>query len=347
MRLVTRSNPRSRRRLAIMAITGAVLVGAALGGRHLLQAATTASSGPAVIGSMPAGGAHALPIRPSSASELGAPRKQAAITFGKTGAASASTATVPGASSSALPGVPKTQPPSGPLVVKTASASIAIGPRKISRVIGEIGSLAQSMGGYVDSQSTSGGNAKHGPTGAQLAIRVQASDFEAALAHLGSFGRLTNESVKSQDVTGQVADLGAEIQILQAESHLLGRKLVEAGSTASFLQIEGQLTSVNQQLQGLQAQQGVLSNFAALATIDVTLSATGVPAATRPAPHPDGALVAWRYASHNSLVVLDALAAGLGWALPLLVLGGLVWLGVDRVRRRRRVARPEGPAPAL
>ena len=84
----------------------------------------------------------------------------------------------------------------------------------------------------------------------------------------------------------------------------------------------------------------MLENSAALATITMNLTAPGAPVVVRlrskRGPR-DAATTAWRYLRHNSLAVLDGLAVGGGWALPVLVLLGLVGPG-------RLAGRPAPPA---
>jgi hypothetical protein len=120
--------------------------------------------------------------------------------------------------------------------------------------------------------------------------------------------------------------------------NLLQKKLAQATDINTFLQIEGQLFPVEQQLQGLQSSQAVLENSAAQATVTVHLTAPGALLVTRPTPKPagDAATVAWHYLRHNTLAVLDGLAVALGWALPVLILLSLLGLVVLWVVRRRR-----------
>ena len=83
-----------------------------------------------------------------------------------------------------------------------------------------------------------------------------------------------------------------------------------------------------------------MENSAALATVTVDLSAPGAPfvAPARPRPATDAATTAWRYLRHNTLAVLDGLAVGVGWALPVLLLLALGGLAAVRLLRRRRTA---------
>jgi len=200
--------------------------------------------------------------------------------------------------------------------------------------------LAAADGGYVESSSMGGGTARTAPVTGSVVIHVLDSDFSQAMATLSGYGKVTNQSVQGKDVTNQVSTNDATIAILQDEVNLLQGKLGQATDINTFLQIQNQLFPVEEQLQQLQNQQTVLENSAALATITTNLSAPGAPLVT-PSPvraNANAATVAWRYLRHNSLAVLDGLAVGGGWVLPVLVLFALIGLAGSRIIRRRRHA---------
>jgi hypothetical protein len=226
----------------------------------------------------------------------------------------------------------------GPDVVRTATVDLQVTKGVIARQMSEIAELAATDGGYVDSSSMSGGTARSAPVFGHLVIRVPATYFDDVLTRLATFGNVSAQQTSGQDVTGQVAENAATITVLQQEVNLLQSKLSQATDINTFLQIEGQLAPVQQQLQQLQSQQTVLQSSVALATVTVGLAAPGAPIAPGPQARPktNAARAAWHYASHNTLVVLDGIAVAGGWALPLLVLAGLGWLIVTRVLRRGR-----------
>jgi hypothetical protein len=176
-----------------------------------------------------------------------------------------------------------------------------------------------------------------------MSFRVLDSDFNDAIGKVTTLGTVESQKMNGQDVTFQVARNSASITVLQDEVNLLETKLAEATDINTFLSIQSQLFSVEQQLQQLQSSEAVLENSAALATVTVNLTAPG--ALVIPAPRPragaDAGATAWRYLRHNTLAVMDGLAVAFGWALPVLLLFGLVGLIALRVvRRRRRVINP-------
>jgi len=216
-----------------------------------------------------------------------------------------------------------------------------VGKGKLDSVLQTLTVLAGADGGYVDSSSISGGTTQRSPVAATITFRVLDSNFPDAIAKVAGLGTVDDQKINGKDVTVQVAQNAASITVLQDEVSLLERKLAEATDIGTFLQIQNQLVPVQQQLQQLQAAEAVLENSAQLARVTVSLTAPGAPVAPVPTPRPraNAATTAWRYLRHNSLAVLDGLAVGVGWALPVLVLLALVGsIALWVIRRRRDVA---------
>ena len=230
--------------------------------------------------------------------------------------------------------------PIGPQVVRTATLSLKVtaGGGGVQSVMSKIANLAAVDGGYVQSSSMSGGTVRSSPSTGQMVIEVATDDLTSVLGNLGFLGKVTAESTTGQDVTGQVAENAATLDVLQQEVNLLESQLSKATALSDFLQIQGQLFPIAEQLQQLQSQQSVLENSAALATVTVNLNGPIVPVGIEPGSRPgtDAATSAWHYLRHNTLAVLDGIAVAGGWALPLVILGSVVWFVVSRVMRRRR-----------
>jgi uncharacterized protein DUF4349 len=330
--------PQAPRRIVIAVIAVAVLVTASVVGRHLLgqSSASTASKASQGLAGIPTTTGAARQSASPAASGLANP----SVLVPSSGAAGVAQAPASGA---ALPRVPTF--PISPQIVRTATVDLRIGKDALSSALTNITGLAAADGGYVESSSMAGGTARSSPVSGSIVIHVLDADFSDAMTTLSGYGKVTNQQIQGKDVTDQVAANAATLQVLQSEVNLLQGKLTQATDINTFLQIQNQLFPAEQQLQQLQNQQAVLENSAALATITTNLSAPGAPLVTAPPPRPsaNSATVAWRYLRHNSLAVLDGLAVGGGWALPVLALLALIWLAgtrVVRVRRRRHAVNP-------
>jgi Domain of unknown function (DUF4349) len=330
---------RAPRRIIIAVVAVVVLVSGAALGHHLLGRTMAASSASVATPSRSDAG-QGPAATPTTGVLNGATRNGAAGSAGPARpagpATSSGAARAPGATGT-LPKVPVFAV--APQIVRTATLDLRLDKRTLSSSLTNIAALAAADGGYVDSSSMGGGTARTSPVSGSIVIRVLDTDFSAAMTALSGYGKVTNQQIQGKDVTNRVSTNAATIQILQDEVTLLQGKLAQATDINTFLQIQNQLFPVEEQLQQLENQQTVLENSAAFSTITANLSAPGAPLVTTPPsrPNADSAVVAWRYLRHNSLAVLDGLAVGGGWALPVVVLLALLWLaGSRRVRRRRQ-----------
>jgi hypothetical protein len=339
----------------------AVLVGGTAVGRHLIASggAGRATSAPVAAKSSPsparavvhgATGAHKAPLvarapvngtasaSAKAGSVAGSPVAASGSTGGDTQTGSSAASSPSASDDGGLLDVPVF--PVTPQVVHTATLAVRVGKGKLVPALQDVTALAGADGGYVESSSLSGGTARRSPVAGTIVFRVLDSDFATAMAAVAHLGTVNDQHINGQDVTLQVARNAASIAVLQDEVNLLEQKLSQTSDIGTFLQIEGQLFPVEQQLQQLQSSQAVLENSAALATLTVSLSAPGAPLAPVPVatPRTDAATASWRYLRHNSLAVLDGLAVAFGWALPVLVLAALVGTAGWRIARRRRHA---------
>jgi len=332
-----------------IAVAAVVVLGAGAGlGRHLLgRSADSSSSSTSGSGSSPSSTTRTRSSAATNHQGLAAPPAfPISGTKGSTGATGATgstgstptTASQTPATGGALPSVPVFA--ITPQIVRTATIDLRVGKNTLSSTLTDIAELAATDGGYVESSSMGGGTARSSPVSGDIVVHVLDADFSQAMSTLSGYGKVTNQQFEGKDVTNQVSENAATLQVLQEEVNLLQGKLAQATDINTFLQIQNQLFPVEQQLQQLQNQQSILENSAAYATITANLSAPGAPVAPTPKArtNANAATVAWRYFRHNSLAVLDGLVVGGSWALPVLALLALVWLAGTRIVRRRRHA---------
>jgi hypothetical protein len=338
--------PRNRSKIFVALAATAVLVVGVTTGRHLLATGpgSSTSNGVAVpapsrtsvrsLGAVPEHTSAGSPVvaGPESDSKSASVAPTASGTIGSPAVSAASGK----AGTSSQPVLPVSAVT--PLVIHTATIDMRVGKGGLESALRAIATVAELEGGYVDNSSESGGTKRRSPVAGAIEIRVLDSDFNDAVAKVTDLGTVEDQQINGKDVTVQTAQNEAAIYVLQDEIALLETKLGQATDLNTFLQIEGQLVPVEQQMRQLQSAEDVLENSAALATITINLTAPGAPVLpiTTPRPNADAATTAWRYLRHNSLAVLDGLAVAGGWALPVLIPLALVGLIVLRVIRRRR-----------
>lgn len=106
---------------------------------------------------------------------------------------------------------------------------------------------------------------------AYLSVRVDSNRFEQAFDDLRGLGEVTSESSSGQDVTAQVADLGARAKVKRAEEEQYRELLKSAKTIGQVLEVKDRLARVREEIESTEAQIKALKNLASLSTINLTL----------------------------------------------------------------------------
>lgn len=151
--------------------------------------------------------------------------------------------------------------------------------------ISSITQLAETMGGWVISSSTSKTTRSTGDdviTGA-IAIRIPADQLNTALTQIKSeAASVDSESVTGRDVTQEYTDLTSQIKNLQAAERQLQTLLEAAQSTDSVLQIYNELVRVRGEIEVAQGRINYYNEASSYSSISVTLRPPNVaPAAVK------------------------------------------------------------------
>ena len=255
----------------------------------------------------------------------------AAGTDSEQNAGSAGGAPVPAAS--AGPGGQVVQ--SDLLVIKTGSLALQVG--SIDDSLAAAGAKIAGLGGYVSgSQRQGDGKAAV----ASVTYRIPAARWDdAVIALRGLAQKVLSEQTQTDEVTGQVLDLGARIVNLQATERALQSIMDKAIKISDVLDVQAQLTDVRGQIEQLETEKKHLEEQAAYGTLNVTygIETVAVVEAQKgfdPAAEADRATA--------SLVEVGQALAGAGiwfgifWLPILLVIGVLALIAFVVIRRLRR-----------
>lgn len=237
-----------------------------------------------------------------------------------------------------------TVPGGGPLIVRTGHLSLEVA--VLDEALADAEAAVTAAGGYVAASERSGDGER---AAASVTYRIPVERWGTALAALRAVGtKVLAEQTASEEVTSQVADLGARLLNLRATEAALQEIMDKATRIPDILEVQAQLTAVREEIERLTAQQRVLEERAALATLTVGFSLPPVVAVVQVQEAWDPGAEVDRAAA--TLVGLgQGLASAAIWAgivlLPLAVLlaacVGAAWLAARRVRPRA----PAGPAP--
>jgi hypothetical protein len=303
-------------------------VGEAVGGSGTEVPAAQAS--PAPVAGPVAGGRDAL--QPASGSGGGAALPQLApedapgVTY-HAGDTAAGTGTDQA-------GLPATQQ-QGDLskIVRDGRIAIVVPDGDFETSLTDVSRIATSLGGFVLTSST-----RDQSTGT-FTLRIPAKKFDVAMERLRGIGEVKADEVTGQDVTAEFIDQTARLQILLDRRDLLQSLQNEATTSSEILRLAGLIEQTQLEIEKTQGQLRYLKNQVAEATIKVDLRERHAPDDT-PEPTADNPSLtdAIRLGWEGFLRVIGAVIVGLGYLVPIALIGLAIWGIVTLVRRRRRAA---------
>jgi len=224
---------------------------------------------------------------------------------------------------SSLPGLPSR-------VVKTARISIQAKRGGFGVAFQDATLVAGRFGGYVESSSSEGRSGS-------LLIRVPADRFEQALGDLEAIGPVKSREISGQDVTAQFVDLGARLRTWRAQETVLLRLMGSATSITDTLRVQNELQQVQLRIEQIEGQLRVLRGETTYATIAVGIREVGAPIVKPVTAQTPSLVRAWRQAWAGFLSVISTVIVGLGYLIPVSLLGLAAWLGYRRAFRPRPV----------
>lgn len=236
--------------------------------------------------------------------------------------------------------------PDTQLIVYTGTLDLQVG--EVRGAVDQADQLVAGLGGHVASSDSS---TKDNQDYATVTYRIPAEKWDEALAGLRAVGvKVLNESISSEDVTGQVVDLDARIANAKASETALQAIMDKATTIQDVLDVQRELTQVRGDIESMTAQRDTLANRAALATLTVSFAtevlqtqvATGGWDLGQVVDDALAALV--RIGQSLATVVVWVLIVLVPIVVPvLLVLALATWL---RRRWQRSHPRPEMPGPS-
>jgi hypothetical protein len=231
--------------------------------------------------------------------------------------------------------------PAAPHIIRTASLTVQV--KDVPKALEEARAAAEGAGGYVGRESTS--RDIEGGERTQLVLRVPADAYEEVLDGLEGAGRLLERTAKAEDVTDQVVDVESRIRTQRASVARIRELMEQATKLSDVVELEGELSVRQADLEALLARQASLKDRTSLATITLSLTERPVERAAEDDDPGFGDALSGGWEAF--LTTLRWIALVLGAVLPFavaLALLVLLWLRVVRPRLPRR---PSGRTPAM
>lgn len=219
-------------------------------------------------------------------------------------------------------------------IVRDGRIGIVVPNEKFGDAVGDLTFIAERHGGFILSSSTN--NDRSGT----FVLRIPAKRFDRALADVRELGtRVRFEEIRGDDVTAEYIDSHARLRILQARRALLFDLFQQADTTEEILRMSGQLDDVQLRIEQMQGRLRFINDQVSESTLRVAIQERNAPRAVTETEvdNPDlGSSV--DLAVQGFLRIVGAVIVGLGYLIPLTVLGAVVWMALWFLRRRRSTA---------
>src|SRR5207253_7120640 len=138
----------------------------------------------------------------------------------------------------------------------------------------------------------------------------------------------------------------ARLTSLNAQEEALRGLLGKATAVGEVLQVQNSLFDVRQQIEQLSAQRQNLQQSADLSTIQISVFEPGAGfGGPVPVENDKGLAHAFHRSVDGAVAVVAGMILVVGWTVPILVLGLVVWGASRLFRRRPATSSPASPAP--
>ena len=214
-------------------------------------------------------------------------------------------------------------------LIRTAEANIEVD--SVERAIQRIDSIAKLRNAFVADVNLS--NAERAAN-ARLVIRVPATQFTALLSSLTALGKVQHQSVATEDVTKDYADLETRLGVKeQTVARLRTLLATRTGQLEQVLNVERELARVVTELEQLKGERNYYDQRVAISTVTVNLYE---PAAFARA----GFWAPIGEALRSSVDVLSKSVSAViylvAFLIPWLVIATIGWYLAKRIRLMRR-----------
>jgi len=211
------------------------------------------------------------------------------------------------------------------LIVRTGTLELEV--TSLASTVASAGNLVTAAGGYVSGSDES---AAADDASASVVYRIPATAWDRTLAGIRGLATIVrHQQVTTEEVTGQVVDLGARISNLRATEAALQAIMARATRISDVLDVQKQLTDTRGEIERLVADKTQLEGRAAYGSLTVTFNLPAPAAVTTAAKGWDPATDVDR--ATGKLIAIGQSATSVGIflvivGLPLLISGAVIVL---------------------
>jgi hypothetical protein len=219
-------------------------------------------------------------------------------------------------------------------IVRDGRIGIVVDDGGFDDAVGDLTFIAEEHGGFILSSSSQ--NERSGT----FVLRIPVNSFDRAIADIRDLAfRIRFQQIRGDDVTAEYIDYQARLEILQDRKARLTALADDADTTAEILALGRQIDEVQLRIEQIQGQLRFLDDQIAESTLRVSIQERTAPAVVPPdeIDNPDLGS-AFALGIQGFLRILGAVLVGIGYLVPIVALGALVWFAIVWIRRRRAVA---------
>jgi len=151
----------------------------------------------------------------------------------------------------------------GRLIIKSASLTLVV--EDIAAASGGVKTVLNEAEGYVDSSYDEGDKTR------RLSLRVPEVQFDKTVQRLGTLGEVSDQNIRTQDVTSEIVDYEARLANLIALRERMKVLLNRAEKIEDILVIEKEISRLQTEIDTYEGRRKVLRQQVALSDIRVTL----------------------------------------------------------------------------
>ncbi len=155
------------------------------------------------------------------------------------------------------------------LEVKTAELAIEVADVPKGQLQAE--AIAKDVKGRIQSSSKQDDEGQ--VASARLTLRVPVASFQTAVNRIRKLGRVTGDTLSSDDVTVQVADTEARLKVLRAEENQYAALMKSTKKVSEVLEVKDKLGQTRQEIESMDATRKALRGQAAESTINLEIRA--------------------------------------------------------------------------
>jgi hypothetical protein len=213
-------------------------------------------------------------------------------------------------------------------VIRKANLQIQIKKKKFEEAYEKATAIVSEKRGYISSSRTSATGGRI--TGGELVIRVPASRFDDLMKSLKGLGKIQGMEVSSEEVSQEYVDLKSRLRNWRAQEAVMLDLMRRAKTISDSVTIQNNLQEIQMEIEQISGRLQYLDDRVGYSEINLSLNEPQVV----PVKGSPGIKTALKNALEASIAVISTMIVLIGYLLPLLIVGALIFVANKQIRKR-------------